>query len=71
MKPSDGATVRALAAGVIAAVRFDGRSLKAALPDALSRLPDPRDRALCEAICFEAVRWLPPYKFWRPCLLEG
>lgn len=70
MKPSDGATVRALAAGVIAAVRFDGRSLKAALPDALSRLPDPRDRALCEAICFEAVRWLPRYEFWLTRLLE-
>lgn len=70
MKLSDGAHVRALAAGVIAAVRFDGRSLKAALPDALTRLPDPRDRALCEAICFEAVRWLPRYEFWVARLLE-
>ncbi|MCX7557608.1 16S rRNA (cytosine(967)-C(5))-methyltransferase RsmB [Xanthomonadaceae bacterium JHOS43] len=70
MKSTDGAQVRALAAGVIAAVRFDGRSLKAALPDALARLPDPRDRALCEAICFEAVRWLPRYEFWLTRLLE-
>lgn len=65
-----GARTRALAAGVIAAVRFEGRSLKAALPDALARLPDPRDRALCEAIAFEAARWLPRYEFWLQRLLD-
>src|SRR5690606_13988529 len=65
-----GAQTRALAAGVIAAVRFDGRSLKALLPDALARLPDPRDRALCEAITFEAIRWLPRYEFWLSRLLD-
>lgn len=65
-----GAAPRALAAGVIAAVRFDGRSLKAELPDALARLHDPRDRALCEAIAFSAVRWLPRYEFWLSHLLD-
>lgn len=65
-----GALPRALAAEVIAAVRFDGRSLKAALPDALARLHDPRDRALCEAISFESVRWLPRYEFWLARLLD-
>ena len=68
--PTHGAKTRALAAGVIAAVRFEGRSLKAALPDALARLPDARDRALCEAIAFEAVRWLPRYEFWLTRLLD-
>ena len=70
MSTANGATTRALAAGVIAAVRFDGRSLKATLPDALARLPDARDRALCEAIAFEAIRWLPRYEFWLRRLLD-
>lgn len=65
-----GARSRALAAQVIAAVRFEGRSLKAVLPDALAQLPDPRDRALCEAMAFEAVRWLPRYEFWLGRLLK-
>ncbi|WP_425563051.1 16S rRNA (cytosine(967)-C(5))-methyltransferase RsmB [Luteimonas vadosa] len=34
----------------------DGRSLKGELASALPRLPDPRDRALVEAICFAALR---------------
>ena len=70
MSTAHGAITRALAAGVIAAVRFDGRSLKATLPDALARLPDARDRALCEAIAFEAIRWLPRYEFWLRRLLD-
>jgi 16S rRNA (cytosine967-C5)-methyltransferase len=61
-----GAQVRALAAGVVRAVRFDGVSLKAALPPALERLSDARDRALCEAIAFEVARWSLRYE----CLLE-
>lgn len=56
-----GAGVRAAASKAIRAVRFDGVSLKAVLPKALAGLRDPRDRALCEAICFDAVRWLPRY----------
>lgn len=51
-----GAAVRALAAGVLDAVAHGGRSLKAELDSALSRLDDPRDRALLEAICFGALR---------------
>lgn len=64
-----GAAVRAAAAGVIGAVRFEGRSLKAALPAALDGIKDGRDRALCEAIAFEAVRWLPRHEFWLQRLL--
>lgn len=51
-----GVAVRALAASVLDAVAHDGRSLKAELDAALSRLEDPRDRALLEAICFGALR---------------
>jgi len=70
MSAPSGAMPRALAAEAIAAVRFGGRSLKAVLPEALARLPDPRDRALCEAIAFEAVRWMPRYEFWLGRLLD-
>jgi 16S rRNA (cytosine967-C5)-methyltransferase len=57
-----GAEVRAAAARAILAVRFEGLSLKAALPRALEDLGDARDRALCEAICFEAARWSQRYE---------
>ena len=65
-----GAAVRAAAARAIRAVRFDGASLKAVLPKALADLRDSRDRALCEAICFEAVRWMPRYDAVLQRLLE-
>lgn len=51
-----GVEVRMRAAGVLDAVLHQGRSLKAALAEALPGLADPRDRALLEAICFTALR---------------
>jgi 16S rRNA (cytosine967-C5)-methyltransferase len=51
-----GAAVRAAAARTLDAVLHDGRSLKAQLAQALPALPDPRDRALLEAIVFAALR---------------
>jgi 16S rRNA (cytosine967-C5)-methyltransferase len=55
--PSEpGAAVRAAAARTLDAVLHDGRSLKAQLAQALPALPDPRDRALLEAIVFAALR---------------
>jgi len=48
--------VRVLAAQVLDAVVHRGRSLKSELAAALPRLPDPRDRALLEAIAFTALR---------------
>lgn len=57
-----GASVRAAAARTLRAVRFEGVSLKAALPRVLADIDDPRDRALCEAICFEACRWTLRYE---------
>ncbi len=53
---SDGAAPRAIAANVIDAVLYHGRSLKAELATALPPLVDPRDRALVEAICFAVLR---------------
>lgn len=51
-----GAASRAVAARVLDAVLHRGRSLKAELATALPQLPDPRDRALVEAICFAVLR---------------
>jgi 16S rRNA (cytosine967-C5)-methyltransferase len=61
-EPARGATVRAAAARVVRAVRFQGISLKAALPAALTAFDDARDRALCEAMCFESARWALRYE---------
>ena len=51
-----GSAPRVAAARVLDAVMHRGRSLKAELGQALPALPDPRDRALVEAICFAALR---------------
>jgi 16S rRNA (cytosine967-C5)-methyltransferase len=59
-----GTSVRVAAARAIRAVRFEGVSLKSALPPALALFDDARDRALCEAICFEACRWVLRYERW-------
>jgi len=58
-----GAALRARAARVLASVLGDGRSLKAMLGQALPALPDSRDRALLEAICFGALRHRRRYEF--------
>ena len=56
MKPTVGTRPRVIATQVLDAVLHRGRSLKAELATALDPLPDPRDRALVEAICFAALR---------------
>lgn len=48
---------RALAAQVLAAVAFDGASLREALAPAQTQLADARDRALLTAITNEGARW--------------
>ena len=53
---SSGAAPRAIAANVLDAVLYRGRSLKGELATALPPLIDPRDRALVEAICFAVLR---------------
>ena len=58
-----GADLSAEAAGILAAVLFDGRSLKSVLAQALPLWPDGRDRALLEAICFAALRHRRRYEF--------
>jgi 16S rRNA (cytosine967-C5)-methyltransferase len=57
-----GAPARAAAARAIDAVLHEGRSLKAVLGEALADIPDVRDRALVEAICFHALRHLRRYR---------
>lgn len=56
MSHSPGVQTRVIAARVLDAVLHRGRSLKAELAQALPPLPDPRDRALVEAICFAVLR---------------
>jgi 16S rRNA (cytosine967-C5)-methyltransferase len=53
---STGAAARVAAVRILDAVAHRGRSLKAELASALPALPDPRDRALAEAIVFAALR---------------
>jgi len=57
-----GAAPRAAAARAIDAVLHEGRSLKAVLGGVLAEVPDVRDRALVEAICFQALRHLRRYR---------
>ncbi|KAF1685237.1 16S rRNA (cytosine(967)-C(5))-methyltransferase [Pseudoxanthomonas broegbernensis] len=63
-----GVEVRVHAAQVLDAVVHRGRSLKSELAPVLPRLPDPRDRALLEAIVFAALRgrhrYVPALRGW-------
>ena len=56
MSTLPGVETRVFAAKVLDAVIHNGRSLKAELAKVLPQLPDPRDRALLEAMCFAALR---------------
>jgi len=51
-----GVAARVAAVRILDAVAHRGRSLKAEFANALPALPDPRDRALVEAIVFAALR---------------
>ena len=63
-RPSEpGALVRAQAARVLEAVLSGRRSLKATLASVLPNLPDTRDRALLEAICFSSLRHRRRYEY--------
>jgi 16S rRNA (cytosine967-C5)-methyltransferase len=53
---STGVAARVAAVHILDAVAHRGRSLKAEFANALPTLPDPRDRALVEAIVFAALR---------------
>ena len=53
---SAGVAARVAAVRILGAVAQRGRSLKAEFANALPALPDPRDRALTEAIVFAALR---------------
>lgn len=58
-----GSALRAEAARALQAVLAEGRSLKAVLGRTLPGIADPRDRALLEAICFDALRHRRRYEF--------
>ena len=70
MKPTVGTQPRIIATRVLDAVLHHGRSLKAELATSLNLLPDPRDRALVEAICFavlrQTVRFDAALEAWLP-----
>jgi 16S rRNA (cytosine967-C5)-methyltransferase len=70
MKPSPGTLPRVLATRILDAVLHRGHSLRAELAASLDVLPDPRDRALVEAICFAALRQQARYDaalaLWLP-----
>jgi 16S rRNA (cytosine967-C5)-methyltransferase len=56
MSSNPGVQTRIIAARILDAVLHRGRSLKAEFAAELPTLPDPRDRALVEAIVFAALR---------------
>lgn len=57
--PAGGAAeARGAAAGVLAQVMAEGRSLSAALPPALAGLP-AQERALLQELCYGVLRWGP------------
>lgn len=65
-----GVAVRRLAAEALAELLEHGRSLRALLPSRLAQLADPRDRALLEALLFEACRGLWRYRAILDLLLQ-
>jgi 16S rRNA (cytosine967-C5)-methyltransferase len=65
-----GVLVRQLAAEALAELLEQHRSLRTVLPPRLQRLPDPRDRALLEALLFETCRWMGRYQVALAWLLE-
>ena len=68
--PPPGSVVRAAAARVLEAVLAAGRSSSAVLAEELPAIADARDRALLEAICYEALRRQRRYAGMRQALLE-
>jgi 16S rRNA (cytosine967-C5)-methyltransferase len=58
-----GAVVRAEAVNIVSSVMREGASLKSILNQVLPNVPDVRDRALLEAMCFHALRHYRRYEF--------
>ena len=66
----EGVAARVAAAQAVVAIRFEGVSLKSALPAVRPALPDARDRALCEAMVMSACRFLHRYELLLSRLLQ-
>ncbi|HET8701001.1 MAG TPA: transcription antitermination factor NusB, partial [Nitrococcus sp.] len=56
-RPSLVLSARQAATQVLCYVLIRGRALSDALPPALGKLPDSRDRALCQELCYGVLRW--------------
>jgi 16S rRNA (cytosine967-C5)-methyltransferase len=60
---------RLAAAGVIAKVLYQGRSLSALLPPVLASL-SPTDRALAQELCYGTLRWQPRLEYLLARLMQ-
>ncbi len=58
-----GLAVRAESARILGYVLDDGKSLKPSIENRIRWILDPRDRALLEAICFQAIRHRRRYEY--------
>jgi len=61
---------RLAAVRVITQVLGQGRSLSAALPDILERVPQSKDRAFAQQLCFGVLRFLPRLEASAACHLD-
>lgn len=61
---------RAIAAQALAAIVFDGASLRTAFAEFSTKLPQARDRALMSALLHEGARWWLRYDAALPHLLD-
>lgn len=58
-RSQSGQAARAVATDVLVEVLDHGRSLTSCLAERLNGLPDQRDRALVQELCYGVLRWLP------------
>ncbi|MEE9157333.1 MAG: 16S rRNA (cytosine(967)-C(5))-methyltransferase RsmB [Gammaproteobacteria bacterium] len=61
---------RAVAARILGEVMGQGRSLSSTLPRYLTPVPDTRERAFTQELCYGVLRWLPRLDFLLGLLLD-
>lgn len=64
------ANPRAVASRIIQQVVHDGKSLSALIPQQLSEIKNPKDKALAQAIVFGVVRWFDSLDFLAAELMQ-
>jgi len=62
--------LRAIAAQTVAAVLDNGESLATALPNAQSRIENPKDKALVQEICYGVMRELTQLEYYLDQLMD-